>query len=139
MHPSPLDECRRVFIHACCRCRYAEVNRSLSEELQEEGCALAANKQQLWLVEESLCHRIALRATRLSDMAAAIGGDDLAWWETIFINEGARAVEAQRRLTCYTDPYTGWVELFGVTHVVRQRSPWKTGMDLSALGRGVRR
>ena len=69
-------------------------------------------------------------------MAAAIGGDDLAWWETIFINEGARAVEAQRRLTCYTDPYTGWVELFGVTHVVRQRSPWKTGMDLSALGRG---
>ena len=44
-------------------------------------------------------------------MAAAIGSDDLAWWETIFINEGARAVEAQRRLTCYTDPYTGWVDL----------------------------
>ena len=43
-------------------------------------------------------------------MAAAIGGDDLAWWETIFINEGARPSEAQRRLTCYTDPYTGWVE-----------------------------
>eukprot|EP00966_Prymnesium_polylepis_P119899 2770737-Prymnesium_polylepis.2 len=43
--------------------RYAEVNRSLSEELKEEGCALAANKQRLWLVETSLAHRIALRST----------------------------------------------------------------------------
>jgi len=53
--------------------RYAEVNRSLSEELREEGSALASTKQQLWLIEESLCHRIALRAAHLSGLSSAVG------------------------------------------------------------------
>ena len=42
--------------------RFAETNRSLHEELAEEGVgALASSKQKLWLVEESLAHRIASR------------------------------------------------------------------------------
>ena len=42
--------------------QYAEMNHSLAEELKEEGCALAANKEKLWLIETSLAHRIMLRS-----------------------------------------------------------------------------
>ena len=33
----------------------------------------------------------------------------------------------------YTDPYAGWVNISGVVHVVRQRSPWKKGYDVNKL------
>ena len=58
---------------------------------------------------------------------------DAAWYRTLFSNEAARAVSAQRRLTSYTDPFTGWIFLNGSAFVVRQRSPWKAGFDLSSL------
>lgn len=59
--------------------------------------------------------------------------DDAAWYDVMFPNEAARAVEAQRRLTSYTDPFTGWIHLDGQAFVVRQRSPWKDSPDLSDL------
>ena len=43
---------------------------------------------------------------------------DRGWYGTLFRNEGARAIEAQRRLTSYTDPFLGWVTIFGQVHVV---------------------
>ena len=58
---------------------------------------------------------------------------DAAWYNTMFINDAHRAVEAQRRLTSYVDPFTGWVVLDGKPFVVRQRSPWKGSFDLSTL------
>ena len=45
----------------------------------------------------------------------------------------AIVVEAQRRLTSYTDPYTGWVYLDGEVYAVRQRSPYKDSLDLDDL------
>ena len=52
--------------------RYAEVNHSLSEELKEEGSALAANKQRLWLIETSLAHRIELRSSHVAATASQL-------------------------------------------------------------------
>jgi Uncharacterized protein conserved in bacteria (DUF2252) len=67
-----------------------------------------------------------------------------AWYKVVFPNEASRVVEAQRRLTSYTDPYTGWVMMRvwdkqNKTYRdeqpfnVRQRSPWKASPDLDAL------
>ena len=50
-----------------------------------------------------------------------------------FANDAARAVEAQRHLTSYVDPFTGWITLDGQAFVVRQRSPWKSSPDLDEL------
>ena len=55
-------------------------------------------------------------------------------YHTIFANEAMRAVEAQRRLTSYTDPYTGWVYIDGEAYAVRQRSPYKDSLDLESFG-----
>jgi hypothetical protein len=62
-----------------------------------------------------------------------LGGDDAAWYSSLFFNGAARVVEAQRRLTSYTDPFLGYIILNGSAHVVRQRSPWKTSINLDAL------
>jgi len=59
--------------------------------------------------------------------------DDAAWYEIMFENDAHRAVAAQRRLTSYTDPFTGWVIIDNKPFVVRQRSPWKNSPDLSEL------
>lgn len=59
--------------------------------------------------------------------------DDAAWYGQIFDHDAQRAVEGQRRLTSYTDPFTGWVVIDGKPFVVRQRSPWKASPDLSGL------
>jgi hypothetical protein len=67
--------------------------------------------------------------------------NDAAWYGVMFPNEAARVVEAQRRLTSYTDPFLGWVVLPDPENAadadapmkpfyVRQRSPWKKGIDL---------
>lgn len=62
-----LRECAEGVMQQMAACQLllkslAEINHSLHAELQEEGCeALAKNKRRLWLVEESLCHRVALR------------------------------------------------------------------------------
>lgn len=62
---------------------------------------------------------------------AVLSEQDWPWYETLFVNEGSRVVEAQRRLTSYTDPYTGYVTIRGAVHSVRQRSPWKASLDFS--------
>ena len=55
--------------------RFAETNRSLHEELAEEGVgALASSKQKLWLVEESLCYRIQQRVRAPPPPPAAAAG-----------------------------------------------------------------
>jgi uncharacterized protein (DUF2252 family) len=68
-----------------------------------------------------------------------LNADDLAWYGVMFNNSAARVVTAQRRLTSYTDPYTGWIMLSDGNgsearpFQVRQRSPWKATFNLSTL------
>ena len=64
---------------------------------------------------------------------AVLGSEDAGWYHGLFANEAMRAVEAQRRLTSYTDPFTGWVQVDGSAFVVRQRSPYKESLDLKQL------
>lgn len=64
--------------------------------------------------------------------------EEAAWYQVMFPNDAARAVEAQRKLTSYTDPYTGWILLPDENNVtlpfaIRQRSPWKDSPDLDKL------
>jgi hypothetical protein len=81
-----------------------------------------------------------------SAVSRVLNGEDAAWYARMFQNEAARVVEAQRRLTSYTDPFTGWITLknldptdmnttFGQYQpfTVRQRSPWKDSPDLDEL------
>ena len=56
-----------------------------------------------------------------------------AWYGDIFQSEADRAAQAQRRLTSYTDPYVGFVEIDGKNFIVRQRSPYKSTFDLEKL------
>eukprot|EP00978_Attheya_sp_CCMP212_P043006 scaffold272977_cov51-Attheya_sp.AAC.1 len=46
-------------------------------------------------------------------VAGVLDNDHAAWFANLFPNEAARAVEAQRRLTSYVDPFTGWVKIDG--------------------------
>lgn len=66
-------------------------------------------------------------------VAAVLTPDDAAWYDVLFPHPAARAVAAQRALTSYTDPFTGWVMIDGRAFVVRQRSPWKDSPDLDEL------
>jgi uncharacterized protein (DUF2252 family) len=66
-------------------------------------------------------------------VSQVLGEEDTAWYNILFANEAARAVEAQRRLTSYTDPFLGWINVNNETLLVRQRSPWKDSPDLSKL------
>jgi len=66
-------------------------------------------------------------------VSGVLNEEDTAWYNTMFVNDAHRAVEGQRRLTSYVDPFTGWVILDDKPFVVRQRSPWKSGYDLSSL------
>jgi hypothetical protein len=66
-------------------------------------------------------------------VAKVLDADDTAWYHVLFRNEANRAVEAQRRLTSYADPYTGWVLINGNAFVVRQNSPWKDSPDLDDI------
>ena len=56
-----------------------------------------------------------------------------AWYQDMFRNEADRTVEAQRRLTSYTDPYVGYLVIDGNSYNVRQRSPYKSSFDLGTL------
>lgn len=66
-------------------------------------------------------------------LQAVLTDDQRAWYDVLFANDAQRAVEAQRRLTSYVDPFTGWIVLDGKAFVVRQRSPWKASPDLGLL------
>ena len=68
-----------------------------------------------------------------SAVAAVLNDEDAAWYRNLFTNEAMRAVEAQRRLTSYTDPFTGWALINGKPYVVRQRSPWKSSFSIGDL------
>ena len=72
----------------------------------------------------------------LPAVAAVLGDDDRAWYDTLFPNEACRAVRGQRALTSYVDPFAGWATIDGEAFVVRQRSPWKAEFDLSSSVRG---
>ena len=61
-----------------------------------------------------------------------------ARYDVLFKNEADRAVQGQRHLTSYVDPFTGYINLpdkdgIDRAFVVRQRSPWKADLDLSTL------
>jgi len=66
-------------------------------------------------------------------MKAELGERDEAWYSFLFRNEAARAIEAQRRFTSYTDPWLGWLSLFGNSYAVRERSPWKASFPVESL------
>ena len=73
-------------------------------------------------------------------VSQVLDSNDAAWYKVLFPNEAARVVEAQRRLTSYTDPYLGWILLSGdgkqsepQSFSVRQRSPWKDSLELDDL------
>eukprot|EP00978_Attheya_sp_CCMP212_P025531 scaffold82319_cov41-Attheya_sp.AAC.1 len=66
-------------------------------------------------------------------VASVLDKDDVAWFANLFSSEAERAIEAQRLLTSYGDPFTGWVKIDGEAFVVRQRSPWKDSFDLDDL------
>jgi Uncharacterized protein conserved in bacteria (DUF2252) len=70
--------------------------------------------------------------------------EDSAWYKTVFPNDAARVAYAQRALTSYTDPFTGWIVLKNLNPIdqtygqdqpfsVRQRSPWKDSIDIDTL------
>jgi uncharacterized protein (DUF2252 family) len=64
--------------------------------------------------------------------------DEAAWYKQLFPHEAVRVIEAQRRLTSFTDPYTGWITLKDAdgnpqSFSVRQRSPWKDSFNLDTL------
>ena len=56
-----------------------------------------------------------------------------AWYDQMFRNEADRAAAAQRALTSYTDPFVGYMVIDGDSYIVRQRSPYKSSLDLGTL------
>jgi uncharacterized protein (DUF2252 family) len=83
-----------------------------------------------------------------SAVSRVLTEEEAAWYHDLFPNEAARVVEAQRRLTSYTDPYTGWITIttplpsndttspplyYERPYTVRQRSPWKNSPDFDTL------
>ena len=54
---------------------------------------------------------------------------DAAWYATLFHNEGSRANLAQRALTSFTDPYTGWIYIGGGLYT-RRYTPTSHRLDL---------
>lgn len=62
-----------------------------------------------------------------------VNPDIKSWYKNMFRNEADRAAQAQRRLTSYTDPYVGYLDIDGDSYIVRQRSPYKSSFDVSTL------
>jgi uncharacterized protein (DUF2252 family) len=75
----------------------------------------------------------------LAAVERVLSANDAAWYSVMFSNAAARVVEAQRHLTSYVDPFTGWLRLkddkSGLLQPfnVRQRSPWKNSINLDKL------
>jgi len=63
----------------------------------------------------------------------AVLPSDAAWYDKHFAHAAARVTEAQRQLTAFTDPFTGWVLIDDKPFTVRDRSPWKESFDLGTL------
>lgn len=59
---------------------------------------------------------------------------DDAWFDQHFAHDGSRVTEANRKLTAYTDPWTGWIVLDDDRPFsVRERSSWKEDFDVATL------
>ena len=76
----------------------------------------------------------------LAAVERVLSANDAAWYKVMFSNAAARVVEAQRHLTSYVDPFTGWLMLpdehNGLRPFnVRQRSPWQNSINLDSLTR----
>jgi len=59
-----------------------------------------------------------------------------AWYDARFRHEADRTSQAQNKLTSYTDPYVGYIDLDGdpsTSYNVRERSPYKSSFDLDTL------
>ena len=59
--------------------------------------------------------------------------DVKAWYKYMFRNDADRASQAQQRLTSYTDPFVGYLDIDGETYIVRQRSPYKSSFNIDTL------
>ena len=59
--------------------------------------------------------------------------DVKAWYKYMFRNEADRAAQAQQRLTSYTDPFVGYLDIDGESYIVRQRSPYKSSFNIDTL------
>eukprot|EP00980_Cylindrotheca_fusiformis_P008164 scaffold1729_cov117-Cylindrotheca_fusiformis.AAC.2 len=64
------------------------------------------------------------------NMKRLFSEEDSAWYDAMFPNTAARVIEAERRLTSFSDPFNGWILLPTsngemVPYTVRRRSPWK--------------
>ena len=68
-----------------------------------------------------------------SAVANVLKPTDKAWYNVMFPNDAAQVVEAQKRLTSYTDPFIGWITLKGRPFSIRQRSPYKSSPNLDEL------
>lgn len=71
-------------------------------------------------------------------MTRVLSLPEKARYDLLFINEADRVVQAQRHLTSFVDPFTGWIYLPDKDgndrpFYVRQRSPWKDDPDLDAI------
>eukprot|EP00804_Cyclotella_cryptica_P005097 CCRYP_011547-RA/>CCRYP_011547-RA protein AED:0.29 eAED:0.29 QI:352/1/1/1/0.33/0.28/7/151/780 len=69
----------------------------------------------------------------ISAVSRVLDENTRAWYAHMFRNEADRTAQAQRRLTSFTDPYVGWIEIDGNPYYVRQRSPWKSSFALDEL------
>lgn len=59
--------------------------------------------------------------------------DVKAWYKYMFRNEADRAAQSQQRLTSYTDPFVGYLDIDGESYIVRQRSPYKSSFNIDTL------
>lgn len=59
--------------------------------------------------------------------------DVKAWYKYMFRNEADRAAQAQQRLSSYTDPFVGYLDIDGESYIVRQRSPYKSSFNIDTL------
>jgi uncharacterized protein (DUF2252 family) len=71
--------------------------------------------------------------SRIINEVDFVDRDIKSWYKYMFRNEADRAAQAQRRLTSYTDPYVGFLDIDGDSYIVRQRSPYKSSFDLRTL------
>lgn len=69
----------------------------------------------------------------ISAVSRILDENTRAWYAHMFFNEADRTAQAQRRLTSFTDPYVGWIEIDGNPYYIRQRSPWKSSFALDEL------
>ncbi|KAL7522792.1 hypothetical protein ACHAWX_007496 [Stephanocyclus meneghinianus] len=69
----------------------------------------------------------------ISAVSRILDENTRAWYAHMFFNEADRTAKAQRRLTSFTDPYVGWIEIDGNPYYIRQRSPWKSSFALDEL------